>query len=159
MSGGAVKRQPRIVMWLDSPLRHQMEAPVVNAYSLESSIAEKLEAIIHNGYFNSRYKDFYDIYVLTQKYDFKYSDMKTAVKETFENRKTEMSLNTAAFTDEFLNDNLHQTRWKGFLKKKKALIQVSMTDVFSWIKVFAKPLLSDLSTELSTWDHINGIWK
>lgn len=38
-----------------------MELPKINAYSLETSIAEKLEAIIRNGYLNSRYKDFYDI--------------------------------------------------------------------------------------------------
>lgn len=37
-----------------------IEAPKVNAYSLESSIAEKLEAIVKNGFLNSRYKDFYD---------------------------------------------------------------------------------------------------
>ena len=50
---------------MDFPVILDMEAPKVNAYSLESSIAEKLEAIVHNGYLNSRYKDFYDIYILT----------------------------------------------------------------------------------------------
>ena len=38
-----------------------------HTYSLESSIAEKLEAIVKNGFLNSRYKDFYDIYVLSEK--------------------------------------------------------------------------------------------
>ena len=42
---------------MDFPVILDMESPRVNAYSLETSIAEKLEAIIHNGYFNSRYKD------------------------------------------------------------------------------------------------------
>lgn len=51
---------------MDFPVILDMESPRVNAYSLETSIAEKLEAIIHNGYFNSRYKDFYDIYVLSK---------------------------------------------------------------------------------------------
>lgn len=50
---------------MDFPVILDMEAPKVNVYSLESSIAEKLEAIVHNGYLNSRYKDFYDIYILT----------------------------------------------------------------------------------------------
>ena len=49
---------------MDFPVILDMEAPRVNAYSLESSIAEKLEAIVYNGYLNSRYKDFYDIYIL-----------------------------------------------------------------------------------------------
>ena len=51
---------------MDFPVILDMESPRVNAYSLETSIAEKLEAIIHNGYFNSRYKDFYDIYDLSK---------------------------------------------------------------------------------------------
>ena len=40
---------------MDFPVILDMDPPRVNAYSLESSIAEKLEAIIHNGYLNSRY--------------------------------------------------------------------------------------------------------
>ena len=34
---------------MEFPVILDMEPPKVNAYSLESSIAEKLEAIIHNG--------------------------------------------------------------------------------------------------------------
>ena len=93
-----------------------MEAPKVNAYSLESSIAEKLEAIVKNGFLNSRYKDFYDIYVLSEKYPFNYEELNNAVTETFTNRKTPITMDTAAFSDEFLNDTMHQTRWNSFLK-------------------------------------------
>lgn len=120
---------------MDFPVILDMESPRVNAYSLETSIAEKLEAIIHNGYFNSRYKDFYDIYVLSKKYVFSYAELRNAVIQTFENRKTPMTMDSAAFSDEFLNDPVHQTRWKSFLKKKKALIQVSMSDAMDWIKL------------------------
>ena len=116
---------------MDFPVILDMESPRVNAYSLETSIAEKLEAIIHNGYLNSRYKDFYDIYVLSKKYEFSYAELRNAVIQTFENRKTPMTMDSAAFSDEFLNDPMHQTRWKAFLKKKKALIQVSMSDAMA----------------------------
>ena len=94
----------------DFPVILDMEAPRVNAYSLESSIAEKLEEIVYNGYLNSRYKDFYDIYILTSKYAFEYAGMKKAVTETFQHRGTEMSMSTAAFGEEFTHDALHQTR-------------------------------------------------
>ena len=46
-----------------------MEIPVVNAYSVYYAIAEKFEAIVSLGRYNSRYKDFYDIYAISQKYD------------------------------------------------------------------------------------------
>ena len=130
-----------------------------NPHSLESSIAEKLEAIIHNGYLNSRYKDFYDIYVLSTKYSFSYEELKNAVTETFGNRKTQMSMDSAAFGDDFLNDPMHQTRWKAFLKKKKALIQVSMDEAMARIKIFVRPLLEDESPGLTSWKPDTGHWE
>lgn len=142
---------------MDFPVILDMESPRVNAYSLETSIAEKMEAIIHNGYLNSRYKDFYDIYVLSKKYVFSYAELRNAVIQTFENRKTPMTMDSAAFSDEFLNDPVHQTRWKSFLKKKKALIQVSMSDAMDWIKAFVRPLFE--GTEKTRWNPEKGNWE
>ena len=48
------------------PVILDIDPPRVNAYSMESSIAEKLEAIIHNGYLNSRYKDLFVRYLKEQ---------------------------------------------------------------------------------------------
>ena len=116
---------------MEFPVILDMEAPKVNAYSLESSIAEKLEAIVKNGFLNSRYKDFYDIFVLSEKYPFNYEELSNAIMETFTNRKTPIAMETAAFSKEFLDDSMHQTRWNSFLKKKKAMIQVSMNDAIT----------------------------
>ena len=144
---------------MDFPVMLDMEIPSVNAYSIESAVAEKLEAIVHNGFMNSRYKDFYDIYVIIQKYDLKYADMKSAVKETFTNRKTKMTMDTAAFSDVFVNDLVHLARWKSFLKKKKTLVQVTMEEVFTHIKIFAEPLLTETDDFYSEWDHTSSEWK
>lgn len=142
---------------MDFPVILDMEPPKVNAYSLESSIAEKLEAIIRNGYLNSRYKDFYDIYVLSGKYSFSYADLRSAVVETFENRKTAMTMGSAAFGDEFLNDSIHQTRWRAFLKKKKALVPVSMNEAMERVKRFVAPLLE--GPAYTSWNPERGIWE
>ena len=144
---------------IDFPVILDMEAPRVNAYSLESSIAEKLEAIIHNGYLNSRYKDFYDIYILTGKYSFDFRDMKSAATETFQNRGTLMSMSTAAFGDEFVQDPMHRTRWNAFLKKKRALVQISLEETISGVKAFAEPLLEDTNTYASKWNPENRVWE
>ena len=144
---------------MEFPVILDMEVPRVNAYSLESSIAEKLEAIVKNGFLNSRYKDFYDIYVLSEKYSFNYEELHNAVTETFTNRNTPITMNTAAFSNEFLGDSMHQSRWNSFLKKKKALIQVSMNDVMTRIKTFAAPLLNEDIASVTEWDPYNGSWK
>ena len=144
---------------MEFPVILDMEAPRVTAYSLESSIAEKLEAIVKNGFLNSRYKDFYDIYVLSEKYPFNYEKLQNAVTETFTNRKTLMTMDTAAFSDEFLGDTMHQTRWNSFLKKKKALIPVSMNDAMDRIKTFVMPLLAQTDEPVTEWDPHEGCWK
>lgn len=145
------------VVKMEFPVILDTEPPKVNAYSLETSIAEKLEAIIHIGYLNSRYKDFYDIYVLSGEYAFTYSTLRSAVIETFTNRKTAMTMDSAVFGDAFLNDPMHQTRWNAFLKKKKALIPVSMNDAMARIKRFVKPLLE--GSEYTAWNPEQGHWQ
>lgn len=103
---------------------------------MESSIAEKLKAIVKNGFLNSRYKDFYDIFVLSEKYPFNYEKLNNAVTETFTNRNTPITMDTPAFSNEFLSDSIHQTRWNSFLKKKRALIPVSLLLYFYWLGVY-----------------------
>lgn len=144
---------------IDFPVILDMKPPRVNAYSLESSIAEKLEAIIHNGYLNSRYKDFYDIYVLSAKYAFSFEELRNAIVETFNNRKTPMSMDSATFGDEFLKDLMHQTRWNSFLRKKKALIQIPMNKAMKRIKIFVRPLLEDTSSGGASWNPDTGLWE
>ncbi len=61
-------------------------APTVNTYSLETTIAEKIDAILSLMEFSSRMKDYYDIYYLANKFDFDGATLTEALKKTFENR-------------------------------------------------------------------------
>ena len=62
------------------------DAPVVNTYSLETTIAEKLDAILNLMEFSSRMKDYYDIYYLANKFDFDGAVLTEALRKTFVNR-------------------------------------------------------------------------
>ena len=62
------------------------EAPMVNTYSLETTAAEKLDAILSLMEFSSRMKDYYDLYYLASKFDFNGATLSEALKKTFENR-------------------------------------------------------------------------
>ena len=46
------------------------ESPTVNTYSVETTVAEKLDAILSLMEFSSRMKDYYDIYYIANKFDF-----------------------------------------------------------------------------------------
>ena len=86
-------------------------------------------------------------------------ELNNAVTETFTNRKTPITMDTAAFSNDFLGDSMHQTRWNSFLKKKKALIPVSMNDAMARIKTFVTPLLIQTDTPVTEWDPNEGCWK
>jgi len=73
---------------MEFPVILDMEAPKIYAYSLYSVIAEKFEAIVSLGYANSRYKDFYDIYILhkLRYYECKTDILKKAIEQTCQKR-------------------------------------------------------------------------
>lgn len=56
--------------------------PEVLTYSLESTIAEKLDALLQRLELTSRMKDIYDIYYLLQMFDFDGRVLQQAIFET-----------------------------------------------------------------------------
>lgn len=135
-----------------------MPSPILNVYPLESIVAEKLETIVKNGFLNSRYKDFYDLYVLCKTYSFNYFELREAIDETFKNRGTVMGENIEAFSEEFVQDPVHLVRWKFFVKKKKAFTELSLEEVMVSIREFVEPLL-ETRTDLILWNPKLGSWE
>lgn len=126
-------------MQMDFPVLLDMEAPKVYAYSIYSVIAEKFEAFVSLGLANGRYKDFYDIYVLSANYDLDGSELKNAILETFTHRETGFD-DIAAFEAEFIEDSVRQGRWKAFIKKKKAMVKVEFEEAIEQSKKLLMPI-------------------
>ena len=106
-------------------------------------------------------KDFYDIYILADRYDLDGTELKEAVKETFEHRATGYD-DIFAFTDDFISSEIHQKRWKAFLKKKKALVNAELEDVVELLKTLLLPIVESITenTDYSAeWDHESRCWK
>lgn len=64
-------------------------APRLAMYPKETVVAEKFEAMVKLGLANSRMKDFYDIWTLSQEFDFDGSVLSAAILATFNRRRTE----------------------------------------------------------------------
>ena len=146
---------------MEFPVLLDMEVPEIYAYSILSVISEKFEAIVSLGDANSRYKDFYDIYILADRYDLDGKELKEAIKETFEHRCTKLD-DILAFTDEFATSEIHQSRWKAFLKKKKALTNVELQDVVDLLRTLLLPIVESISGDMvnvGRWDHKARSWK
>lgn len=60
---------------------------MVYTYSLETTIAEKIDDILSLMEFSSQMKDYYDIYYLANKFDFDGKVLTEALSKTFANRE------------------------------------------------------------------------
>ena len=93
------------------------DSPTVNTYSLETTIAEKIDAILSLMEFSSRMKDYYDIYYLANKFDFDGATLTKALKKTFENRGHSFTIEQFEQVMGFDRDGAMQKKWKAFTRK------------------------------------------
>ena len=146
---------------MEFPVLLDMDIPEIYAYSISSMVSEKFEAIVSLGDANSRYKDFYDIYILAERYDFDGIELREAVKETFEYRGTGFD-KIFAFNDDFLASEIHRSRWEAFLKKKKALVKAGLGDVVERLETLLLPIVESITGNIeysAKWDHESLRWK
>jgi hypothetical protein len=103
---------------IDYPVILDFPKPHLNGYPQESVISEKFEAMIKLGLLNSRMKDFYDIWLMTRQFEFKGANIASAIKKTFNNRKTDIPNKKPLFADEIYDEKSdRQTLWNALLKK------------------------------------------
>ena len=93
------------------------EAPTVNTYSLETTVAEKLDAILSLMEFSSRMKDYYDLYYLANHFEFDNAVLAEAMRKTFSNRGHHFTAEQFAQVMNFDADEGMQKKWKAFIRK------------------------------------------
>lgn len=135
-------------------------APTVNTYSLETTIAEKIDAILSLMEFSSRMKDYYDIYYLANKFDFGGATLTEALRKTFENRGH--SFNPEQFDQvmAFDNDEAMQKKWRAFVRKIDTKTD-NYSIVLKTIKAFlTKPFTAAVARKEFTeqWYATNSEW-
>ena len=123
-----------VVQELEYPiLLDEMQVPVIQAYSKETVIAEKFQAMIELSVVNSRMKDFYDVYMLLIDNKFENDTLEEAIKATFKNRETSYTENHALFTTDFAKNTLRKRSWSAFLNKINRDKELEFEDVMQLI--------------------------
>lgn len=89
------------------------------AYSLETVVAEKFQAMISLSLGNSRMKDFFDVYQILTRQDIDSEILGEAIEATFANRDTKYVENHPLFTEEFFANTNRTLYWEGFLRRIK----------------------------------------
>lgn len=106
----------------------------LNFFPIESVIGEKFHAILKGGIFNTRIKDFYDIYFISQKEKYTNQITTNAITNIFKRYNDEKLLNNwKDILNLQLNDKIFYTRWE----KYKINNEFVPRDL-SWNKVMIK---------------------
>ncbi len=116
------------------------ESPTINTYSLETTIAEKLDAILDLMEFSSRMKDYYDIYYLATHFEFDSDTLAEAMRKTFANRNHHFTMEQFNQVIAFAEDESMQKKWQAFAKKIKVI------DNFQNVLNTIKNIISDAFT-------------
>jgi predicted nucleotidyltransferase component of viral defense system len=126
---------------VDYPLLLQ-DMPSINiqAYSLETVIAEKFHAMIDRDVLNSRMKDFFDCYQILTTRELSDEILYEAINATFNNRQLEMKTDLKLFTEDFATDEMRQKQWKSFLKKIQWKQDMDFKEVMILIASRLKPM-------------------
>ena len=128
-------------LFIDFPvILESIPAPKIFAYTPESAIAEKFEAIVKFSFFTSRMKDFFDIYHLLKHYRLDSCFLKEAIEETFSTRKTDLENRKVIYSEDFTNDSTLNRQWNAFLKRIDSNIGITFKDCIEQIKSIIEPL-------------------
>lgn len=122
---------PKSVDYAYKSLFSDENYPIV-AYNIESILAEKLETVYRRNFFNSRSKDFYDIFVLyqTRKEEIDIEKLKMACKNTFSYRKTKYDVEEfRELLKELKMDKKLNAYWKNYQKQYGYAAGISYGDV------------------------------
>ncbi|MFA7411589.1 MAG: nucleotidyl transferase AbiEii/AbiGii toxin family protein [Tissierellaceae bacterium] len=129
------------------------EQPKIFTYSLESTIAEKVDAIISLMELTGRMKDFYDIYYIATTFDFEGRKLQEALYETLSNRGRAYEKDSITDILRLTEDTEVQKRWDNFCNKILNY-ELDFVDVVNIIIDFISPPYESIIKE----DEFFGIW-
>jgi len=145
---------------VEYPTILNMPAPNLRAYSWETLIAEKFQAMVFLGSINSRMKDFYDVWLLTYEATIDGTILQQAIETTFKNRATPLPASIPIqFSQSFAEEKQHQ--WRTFINREKIETDNigSFTDVVQLLNKFLLPVLNATHNEVEfdkVWNPTEG---
>jgi len=120
-------------------------APQMSMYPKETVVAEKFETMVRRGIASSRMRDYYDVYALSQEFEFDGETLAQAIRATCKRRRT--ALPTAvplALTAEFSGDTVKRRQWEAFLKRGR--LKLKVTDLGAVVRVIREFLMPAVET-------------
>jgi len=129
----------------DYPALLDLPAPLLRIYPPETVIAEKAEAMVHLGSLNSRMKDFYDVWRMSQQFNFKGADLCEAIRGTFGKRETAV-IEFDELVAELLDSETLQVQWTAFLSNSTISGPETFAEVLALTGKFLSPVFLSINS-------------
>lgn len=140
-----------------------LDLPTANllAYNRETAIAEKFEAMVKLGELNSRMKDFFDVTVLADNFEFAGKALADSIRATFAQRQTPIQSHPICFSDQFTSDAAKAAQWKAFVRRSMITNASAFAQVVENARNFLQPVALKLANREPFdrhWDR-SGKWR
>ena len=134
---------------IDFPTLLDFPTPHVKSYTRDSMVAEKFEAMVKLGMVNTRMKDFFDLWTVSQEFAFDGPTLSRAIKATFETRGTAVpNKPPLPLSSEFYDDREKNAQWKAFLNKAKLNVQgKSLSEIAEALRGFLAPVFEAVARD------------
>lgn len=151
---GAVKRN--VITRLEG-----FREPNIYTYSIESTIAEKFDAILKRMTATSRMKDFYDIFYWSQAFEFEGKTLQEAIFETLQHRGTPYEKDSMEQIKVFDQNVFLSNLWKNY-NPGIGLVKPDFSSVLQQIDRFIGPVYQAILREedfFGIWSPKENVWK
>lgn len=111
----------------------------IGTYNIETILAEKVETILRRGKYNTRMKDYYDVYffLMKLKKDINLKTFKQALNNTLRNRNSFDYYNDyKRILDIISEDNRITNYWNTYKKKNKYAENIEFNEIIKVVKEF-----------------------
>jgi len=139
--GDAVSPEPE---WLEYPGMLDFPRPRLLAYRPETSIAEKVHAMVTLGEANSRMRDFFDVSALAARMSFDGAVLARSLRSTFERRGRIFPAEApVALTPAFAEIPGKRSQWTAFVRRNRLeAASADLAVVIEQVVRFVKPVLA-----------------
>jgi hypothetical protein len=101
-------------------------------------------------------KDFYDLWVLAQRFEFEGVTLAAAIRATFKTRRTTLPTSSPlALRSDFYYLATKQTQWRAFLQKSGLTAECSLKEITEVIREFVMPVVGAILKG----DAENKVWQ
>lgn len=136
------------------------DPPEISTYSLESTVAEKFDAMLQRMELTSRMKDYYDLYFIAHTFDFDGRKLQEAIVQTLQNRGTDYDRSSFDEIISFSGNDIMLVKWRQFIRRTK-LPNVEFSEVTTLLNNFLGGIWDAIINEgewLKNWSCQTTSW-